>query len=152
MRILLPVLQSHRTFSPTATVALRLVTTCAVFASMLWLGARAYFSGAHASEQPPEQNLSPEVQEAWWNGAGSGQFEISGGDMKINIEAFNKKREKDIANDSRKLLSLAIALKFDLEQHPGFRPSDDPVETAKKIEKLAHDVKEYMKLDIVGVR
>jgi hypothetical protein len=57
------------------------------------------------------------------------------------IEGFNKKRERDIANDSERLLSLAIALKAELDN------GDRPVEAAAKaneIEKLARTVKHEM--------
>ena len=86
----------------------------------------------------------------WLSGAGDGQVSIGFGAVKVNVEAYNKKREKDIAEASRKLLSLAISLKADLERNPGSGASPEAMRKAKEIEKLAHDVKETMKLNILG--
>ena len=65
---------------------------------------------------------------------------------RINVDGFNRQREKDIANDSRKLLSLAIALKAELDNSPDARLSPDAAGNARKIEKLAHDVKRKMQM------
>ena len=65
---------------------------------------------------------------------------------RINVDGFNRQREKDIANDSRKLLSLAIALKAELDNSPDARLSPDAAGKARKIEKLAHDVKRKMQM------
>jgi hypothetical protein len=127
----------------------RLLTTSMVFACMLWLG----FSTASASSQsgfvPVTADLGPGVDLAWSSPAEKGQISFGLGDVKLNIEAYNKKREKDIADDSRKLLSLAIALNADLERSSGSALSSDTINKAKQIEKLAHDVKENMKINLV---
>jgi len=52
--------------------------------------------------------------------------------------------EIDIANDCRKLLSLAIAFRSKLRQTPGGRPSSDVVRKGQEIKKLAHAVKDRM--------
>jgi len=69
---------------------------------------------------------------------------LAPGDPKINSEADSKKREKDIANASRKLLSLAIAPKPDLERNSGSKRSGRRQE-GKWIESLWHDMKEIDK-------
>src|SRR3954447_12131619 len=134
--------------SPTMIVAGWMVTTGAVLTCMLWLGVEAHSAVANATLGPMSENFSPGAELAWWSGGAEGQTSgsIVIGDLQLNIEAYNKKREKEIADDSRKLLSLAIALKSDLEQDSG--PA--AVSKAKQIEKLAHDVKENMKLSIIG--
>jgi len=119
---------------------------------MLWLGCRVYSAGTNRTLGPVRENLSPGAELAWSNAAADGQMAVSLGDVKINIEAYNKKREKDIADKSSKLLSLAIALKSDLEQDAGSEPSPKVMSKAIQIEKLAHDVKENMKLNIIGPR
>jgi|KBSMisStandDraft_5_1062788.scaffolds.fasta_scaffold1476978_1 hypothetical protein len=129
----------------------RVMTTAAVLACMLGLGARVYSAGANRTLPPVPEDLGPGAELAWWNGAGDGQMTTSVGDVKINIEAYNRKREKEIADKSRKLLSLAIALKTDLDQDPSSEPSPDAMSKANQIEKLAHDVKENMKLSIIGL-
>jgi len=116
---------------------------------MLWLG----FSTALASSKDCSitvmADLSPGVDLEWSSPSEMGQIAIGLGDVKLNIEAYNKKREKDIADDSRKLLSLAIALNADLERSSGSALSSDAINKAKQIEKLAHDVKENMRINLV---
>jgi len=128
----------------------RLLTTSMVFACMLWLG----FSTALASSKDCSitvmADLSPGVDLEWSSTSEMGQIAIGLGDVKLNIEAYNKKREKDIADDSRKLLSLAIALNADLERSSGSALSSDTINKAKQIEKLAHDVKENMRINLVN--
>jgi hypothetical protein len=72
---------------------------------------------------------------------------VEGPGFTINVDAFNSKRRIDIANDSRKLLSLAIAVKSELDKAPGRTLSDETLRKLKQIEKLAHAVKEKMKMD-----
>ena len=126
-------------------VACRVVTTGAVLTCMLWLGVEVHCAVANARVAPLRENFSPGAELACWSGGAEGKMV---GELKINIEAYNKKREKDIADDSRKLLSLAIALNSDLEQNSISGP--EAASKAKQIEKLAHDVKENMKLNILG--
>ena len=95
-------------------------------------------------------DLSPGVDLEWSSTSEMGQIAIGLRDVKLNIEAYNKKREKDIADDSRKLLSLAIALNADLERSSGSALSSDTINKAKQIEKLAHDVKENMRINLVN--
>jgi hypothetical protein len=135
-------------FGSTACAA-RLVTTAVLLASMVWLSARAYSACASGSPGPTMENISPDGELAWSPGFEGGQV-ASFGDVKINIEAYNRKREKDIANASKKLLSLAIALKSDLDHDPDSDPSPSAMSKAREIEKLAHDVKETMKLNLIS--
>ncbi len=74
------------------------------------------------------------------------QMLVSGRAFRINIDGFNRQRDIDIAKDSRKLLSLAIALKAELDQNPGENGSPAAVSKVEAIEKLARDVKEKMQL------
>lgn len=64
-------------------------------------------------------------------------------------EAFNLMREKAIANDSQKLLKLAIALKAEIDGSSGYEPSADALAKAQEIEKLAKDVKSRMAVNPV---
>jgi hypothetical protein len=131
-------------------LATRIVTIVLVPACILWLSIRAYSVNANSTLEPALENLSPGVELAWSDGATNGQVGVGLGGVKINIEAYNKKREKDIADASRKLLSLAIALKSDLDHDSSSEPSPNAMSKAKQIEKLAHDLKETMKLNILG--
>ncbi len=136
--------------SPLASLQVSLVTASFVLACMLGLSVYAYSAAADATMTPVMEDLSPGAELAWSGEGGSGQVGIGILDTKINIEAYNKKREKEIAAASRKLLSLAISLKSDLERNPDSKLSDETIRKAKEIEKLAHDVKESMKINIIG--
>lgn len=72
------------------------------------------------------------------------QLTMSGRVLKINSKAFNQQRQKEIANDSEKLLTLAIALKTELDRNPGEASSANAAALVRKIEKLAHKVKKTM--------
>jgi hypothetical protein len=128
----------------------QLVTTCLVFACMLWLGVWEYSLTSRATERAAEVDFSPGADLAWSSFGMDGQIAVALGNVTINVEAYNRKREKDIADASRKLLSLAISLKSDLEHAPGSGLSRDAIKKAKEIEKLAHDVKETMRINIIG--
>jgi hypothetical protein len=75
---------------------------------------------------------------------------VTDGPLRINIEAYNRKRERDITQASQKLLSLAVSLKAELDKDPGAELSRDAIEKAKAIEKLAHEVKDSMTINLVG--
>ena len=149
MRCFPRVLKSHKTeFSPLTSFAINLMTIAAGIVCILWLSFRTYSLSSSATTVGVEEDLSPGTELAW-SGA-SGQMGIGITPMKVNIEAYNKKREKDIAAASRKLLSLAIALKTAVEHDSDSKMSPDTIKKAKEIEKLAHDVKENMKINLVG--
>ena len=146
----LPVPKVHRSdaSSPIDLLA-RIVTTFLVFACMLWLGVSVSSNVSKPTEMTADGDPSPGVDLEWSSAAADGQTAVGLGNLTLNIEAYNRKREKDIADASRKLLSLAISLKSDLEDAPGSGLSPDAIKKAKEIEKLAHDVKEMMKINII---
>lgn len=142
--------QAHQGISPAIACVARIVTISFAFLCMLWLGVRMYSAVAHAMLRPVGEELGPGVELAW-SGLGEGQNIVnSGNDVRINIEAYNKKREKDIADASGKLLTLAIALRAELERDPSAEKSPNTVRKANEIQKLAHDVKEMMKINMAG--
>jgi hypothetical protein len=65
-----------------------------------------------------------------------------------NFEAANIERKKQIAEDSAKLLKLATELKAEVDKTTKDTLSLTVIRKADEIEKLAHDVKEKMKLTI----
>ena len=143
--------QAHgKGVSPAIACAARIVTISCAFLCMLWLGVRVYSAVAHAVLRPVGEELGPGVELAR-SGLGEGQNIVTtSNDVKINIEAYNKKREKDIAEASGKLLTLAIALRAELERDPSAQGSPNTVRKANEIQKLAHDVKEMMKINMAG--
>lgn len=67
-----------------------------------------------------------------------------------NFEAANAARKKQIADDSAKLLKLATELKAEVDKTSKDTLSLGVIRKADEIEKLAHDVKERMKLTVGG--
>jgi DNA-binding transcriptional regulator WhiA len=69
---------------------------------------------------------------------------------KQNFEAANAERKKQIADDSVRLLKLAADLKAEVDKTTKDMLSLKVIRRADEIEKLAHDVKEKMKLSVEG--
>jgi len=67
-----------------------------------------------------------------------------------NFEAANAERKKQLANDSAKLLTLAMSLKAEVDKTSKDTLSLNVIRKADEIEKLAHNVKEKMKLTVGG--
>jgi hypothetical protein len=63
-------------------------------------------------------------------------------------EAANTERKKQIADDSTKLLNMAIALKAEVDKTTKDTLSLNVIRKADEIEKLAHSVKEKMKVSV----
>jgi uncharacterized membrane protein YdfJ with MMPL/SSD domain len=67
-----------------------------------------------------------------------------------NFAAANAERKKQIAEDSAKLLKLATELKTEVDKTTKDTLSLGVIRKADEIEKLAHNVKEKMKLTVGG--
>jgi len=67
-----------------------------------------------------------------------------------NFAAANAERKKQIADDSAKLLKLATELKTEVDKTTKDTLSLGVIRKADEIEKLAHNVKEKMKLSVGG--
>ena len=77
------------------------------------------------------------------------QNDINGKDAKDkDFEAANAERKKQIADDSERLLKLATDLKTEVDKTSKDTLSINVIRKADAIEKLAHDVKEKMKLTV----
>jgi hypothetical protein len=63
-----------------------------------------------------------------------------------NFDAANLERKKQIADDSTKLITLAIALRAEVDNNSNNTLSANEVRKADEIEKLARDIREKMKL------
>lgn len=142
--------EAHRSDIPSLIPFIaRLMTIVIGLGCMLWLSVSACLIRSSVGEVPSGDDLRPGTEVAWASQGMDGQVSIGLGDAKINIEAYNKKRVKDIAEDSRKLLSLAQSLELDLKLAPGAATRPNSIRKADEIEKLARDVKESMKLNLV---
>ena len=69
---------------------------------------------------------------------------------KANYEAANTERKKQIADDAARLLQLATELKAEVDKTSKDTLSLGVIRKAEEIEKLAHTVKEKMKLTMNG--
>jgi len=67
---------------------------------------------------------------------------------KKNFEAVNAERKKEIGEESAILLRLAVDLKTEVDKTDKDTLSLKVIRKAEAIEKLAHDVREKMKLSI----
>jgi len=70
--------------------------------------------------------------------------------QKQNFEAANAERKRQIADDSAKLLKLATDLKAEVDKTTKDTLSLNVIRKADEIERLAHNVKEKMKLTVGG--
>jgi hypothetical protein len=94
-----------------------------------------------SSSQPPGQ---PSADRAWTT---SGQVAFAGSQAdKQNFDAANLERRKQLAADSARLLKLATDLKAEVDKTTKDTLSLSVIRKADEIEKLAHSVKEKMKL------
>ena len=90
----------------------------------------------------PEANRLPDVND---------QMEMREQQVKQqHYEAANAARQKQLADDSAKLLALAVALKAEVDKTNKDTLSLSVIRKADAIEKLAHNVKEKMKLTVGG--
>jgi len=89
---------------------------------------------------PPEIRRIPDANEQDKINQNQGQ--------KVNLEAVNLARKKMIADESTVLLKLAMDLKSEVDKTNQDTLSLNVIRKADAIEKLAHDVKEKMKLSV----
>jgi hypothetical protein len=89
---------------------------------------------------PPELNRIPDSNQA--NDINEQQTK------KQSFEAANAERKRQINADSAKLLKLATDLKAEVDKTDKDTLSLGVIHKADEIEKLAHDVKEKMKLTV----
>jgi hypothetical protein len=89
---------------------------------------------------PPELNRVPDSNQA--NDINNQQTKNK------NFEAANAARKKLISDDTAKLLKLATDLKAEVDKTNQDTLSLGVIHKADEIEKLAHDVKEKMKLTV----
>jgi hypothetical protein len=67
-----------------------------------------------------------------------------------NFDAANAARKKELSDESAQLLTLAMALKAEVDKTNKNMLSLNVIRKADEIEKLAHNVKEKMKVTVGG--
>jgi hypothetical protein len=97
-------------------------------------------SGMQFPKLPPEINHIPDANEQMKMNERQTQTK--------NMEAVNAERKRQLADESAKLLKLATDLKVEVDKTSKDTLSINVIRKADEIEKLAHDVKEKMKLTI----
>ena len=123
----------------------QLLLTSIAFCGVLWLSWVAYAVHLNEMLTPARDEVLAPPGMPWPSSGLEAQIVVEKPLVSINVEAFNKKRERDVADASRKLLSLAIALQSELNS--GSDDKSSAVEKANKIEKLAKRVKDEMALN-----
>lgn len=114
------------------------------------LSACVFAAGAAAQNGPevckpiilPEANRLPDAND---------QMRMREKDAKQqSFDAANEERKKQLSDDSAKLLTLAMALKAEVDKTNKDTLSLNVIRKADEIEKLARNVKEKMKLTVGG--
>jgi hypothetical protein len=99
-----------------------------------------YPGGMQFPRLPPEINHIPDANE---------QMKMNEQQAKSkNFEAINAERKRQLSEESAMLLKLATDLKSEVDKTSKDTLSLNVIRKAGDIEKLAHDVKEKMKLSI----
>jgi len=139
-----------RKFNRRWPISLRsgLVVGCAIFLSVglapRTCAAQAPGSGVNV-DRPylmPEANRLPDA---------NAQMKMRQNDAKQqSFDAANIERKKQLSDDSEKLLTLAMALKAEVDKTNKDTLSLNVIRKADEIEKLARSVKEKMKLTVGG--
>ena len=113
-------------------------------------------AGAQSNSQTPLSNPPPRptgvlLPEANRLPDANAQMEMRDQQNKTqNFAAANAERKKQIADDTAKLLKLAASLKEEVDKTSKDTLSLDVIRKADEIERLAHIVKEKMKLTVGG--
>ena len=118
------------------------------------LAAMAALAGAaHPGQQSPGANPDKSIHDPSQTAPpdANAQMEMHQQQTtKQNFEAANAERRKQIADDSAKLLKLATDLKAEVDKTTKDTLSLNVIRKADEIERLAHNVKEKMKLSVGG--
>lgn len=86
------------------------------------------------ANRPPDANEQMKMREAQ--------------NKKTNFDAANAERLKQMVQASQMLETMAIALKAEVDKSHSSTPSPQVIQKAETIEKLAHIVKERMKMTV----
>jgi hypothetical protein len=126
---------------------LRLVAGIVASASLALI-AGATMSGQQATKDPnapyllPQANRLPDVND---------QMKMREHlEKEQSFDAANAERKKQLSDESAKLLTLAMSLKAEVDKTNKDMLSLNVIRKADEIEKLAHSVKEKMKLTVGG--
>jgi Skp family chaperone for outer membrane proteins len=136
-------MQPNRRCGPAQVLAPKLITSnnrvkACYFAGTKSLAAATMVAQVLAQHEPPPNLANVNGQRRVGESKSKRQY----------FDAINRERRKQIAEFSEKLLTLAIALKAEVDSNPVLRPSGNKIRKAEGIEKLARNVKQTMGLAI----
>lgn len=98
---------------------------------------------------PPQGNGNTPTQEPGGGRASaSSPLAVPDAQNGQNLDAVNTQRKKQLAADSARLLKLATELKTEVDKTTKDTLSVNVIRKADEIEKLAHSVKENMRLSV----
>jgi ADP-ribosylglycohydrolase len=128
-----------------------------VAGGVLSLAAIVLLAGAaepgQQQQQQPSQNIDRPylLPEANRLPDANAQMQMRNQEVKQqSFDAANAERKKQLSDDSAKLLTLAMALKAEVDKTNKDMLSLNVIRKADEIEKLAHNVKEKMKVTVGG--
>jgi hypothetical protein len=133
--------KSHRTLILRVS-GLALLIAIALFAGASWAGQQAPSLNPDKPTLSPEANRLPDANDQMKLRDQQGKQQ--------SFEAANTARKKQISDDSAKLLTLAMALKAEVDKTNKDMLSLNVIRKADEIEKLARSVKDKMKLSMNG--
>ena len=119
-----------------------------ILTSFLFVGAVLLAAGQNQQNGQQSSNSQPQGQptpDRAWTSSGPVAFAPTQ-TGKQNFDAANAERRKQLADDSAKLLKLATDLKAEVDKTTKDTLSLGVIRKADEIEKLAHSVKEKMKV------
>lgn len=132
-------------------IALGLSCACALFAAAVTAAYTQSSNSQTPLSNPPPRPTSILLPEANRLPDANDQMEMREQQNKQqNYTAANAERKKQIADDSAKLLKLAADLKAEVDKTTKDTLSLNVIRKADEIERLAHSVKEKMKLSVGG--
>jgi hypothetical protein len=124
----------------------RLMTTLLSLGCIFGVSVAAYLARPNPGLVPSGDVPSPLQDTAQSSSGLAAQSVFSVQGFRINAATYNRERQKVIARDSKKLLSLVVQVKSELDQTSDRGPSSEAIRKMGEIEKLARSVKEKMSI------
>jgi hypothetical protein len=100
------------------------------------------------SGQPQGNGNTPTQEPGGGRASAASPLAMPGAQNGQNLDAVNTLRKKQLATDSARLLQLATELKTEVDKTTKDTLSINVIRKADEIEKLAHSVKENMRLSV----
>ena len=123
----------------------------------LMVGCGVLLCGGIAPREAGAQSNGPNIDKPYLlpeaNNLPDANTQMQMRDTKVKQQSFdeaNAERKKELSDESAQLLTLAMALKAEVDKTNKDMLSLNVIRKADEIEKLAHNVKEKMKITVGG--